>query len=194
MRDTVCDWDSNLPVRELEAARHNSRRAELSICLGTSLRIRPANALPLMTTRRHRQLKERCGDVVIVNLQRTPMDSHARIRIFAEVDVVMRMLLQRLDMPPDDAETKTTPTTTSSTTTATTSTAQTAGILFAGSVVAEWSEAAWTKRGEPITLPPLPLSSSSSSSSGATVARSTVLFAEVEKCKRQRQADGSEEK
>jgi len=37
-------------------------------------------------------------DLVIVNLQRTPLDKYATLRIFATVDVVMEGLMKRLEL------------------------------------------------------------------------------------------------
>ena len=55
--------------------------ADLAIVLGTSLRVSPANDLPLTTASRGKPL-------VIVNLQRTPLDPICNLRIFAKTDEV----------------------------------------------------------------------------------------------------------
>jgi mono-ADP-ribosyltransferase sirtuin 6 len=44
LKDRVCDWTSILPPDEFDRAVHHHRQAELAICLGTSLRIRPAGS------------------------------------------------------------------------------------------------------------------------------------------------------
>lgn len=38
-RDAVLDWDDALPEKDFELAIHHSRRADLSLCLGTSLQV-----------------------------------------------------------------------------------------------------------------------------------------------------------
>ncbi|KAG0576917.1 hypothetical protein M758_5G111700 [Ceratodon purpureus] len=72
--------------------------ADLAIVLGTSLKVSPANDLPLTTANRGKPL-------VIVNLQRTPLDRICSLRIFAKTDEVMAMLAEKLGMeipPPRD--------------------------------------------------------------------------------------------
>ena len=68
------------------------------ICVGTSLRIRPAGNWPLRTRRRNG--KAAPGKIVIINLQRTHLDRYASIRIFARCDTVFEALLRELDLPP----------------------------------------------------------------------------------------------
>ena len=76
--DTLLDWDDPLPEDDLERSEYHCRNADLVICLGTSLRIQPANQLPLQAKR-----------FVIVNLQQTPMDDSAALIIRERVDVVL---------------------------------------------------------------------------------------------------------
>lgn len=64
LRDTVLDWKDCLPKEELEKAEHYSSKADLSICLGTTLQIVPSGTLPLLTKRNK-------GKLVICNLQPT---------------------------------------------------------------------------------------------------------------------------
>jgi len=94
LHDLTYDWDTDLPPEEFKTAEDHFRRANLCLCLGTSLRIRPAGNLPMKTVRLNGKAK--AGDLVIVNLQRTHLDDKASIRIFAPVDKVMRMLMDLL--------------------------------------------------------------------------------------------------
>ncbi|KAG8127039.1 putative NAD-dependent deacetylase sirtuin-6-like protein, partial [Naja naja] len=64
LMDTILDWEDSLPDRDLNLASEASRRASLSITLGTSLQIKPSGDLPLLT-------KKKGGKLVIVNLQPT---------------------------------------------------------------------------------------------------------------------------
>ncbi|XP_065912939.1 NAD-dependent protein deacylase sirtuin-6-like isoform X3 [Dysidea avara] len=64
LRDTVLDWKDCLPKEDLEKADHHSSKADLSICLGTTLQIVPSGTLPLLTRRNK-------GKLVICNLQPT---------------------------------------------------------------------------------------------------------------------------
>eukprot|EP00494_Astrolonche_serrata_P011603 UN11690 len=56
----------------------HSRKADLSLCLGSSLQIRPARQLPLRTTRRNGKPKP--GQLAIINLQKTPIDTKSDIK------------------------------------------------------------------------------------------------------------------
>jgi len=94
--DRICDWTSILPPDEFDRAVLHHRKAQLAICLGTSLRIRPAGNLPLRTTRKNG--KPEPGKLVIINLQATDLDRHADLRIWAKVDDVMKGLLEGLKL------------------------------------------------------------------------------------------------
>ena len=47
----VLDWDDALPEDDLEASEEHASNAQLALCLGTSLQVRPANSLPLRTVK-----------------------------------------------------------------------------------------------------------------------------------------------
>lgn len=102
--DGVLDWDSALPVKELRKAERHTKSANLVICLGTSLRIRPAGNMPLMCVRRNG--KRRAGRLVIVNLQNTHLDKKCTLRMFARCDSVMKGLMDALGIAIDEFKTK----------------------------------------------------------------------------------------
>ena len=85
LRDTMLDWEDELPEEEFELATQHCARADLAICLGTSLRIEPAGSLPLNAKK-----------FVIVNMQVTPKDNDAELVIRAKVDDVMSDLVRKL--------------------------------------------------------------------------------------------------
>ena len=85
LRDTILDWEDELPEKDFSKAQSMCESADLVIALGTSLRIVPAGTLPL-----------KGKAFVIVNLQPTPYDSKARLVIRHSVDVVMKGLLNNL--------------------------------------------------------------------------------------------------
>nr|XP_023906011.1 NAD-dependent protein deacetylase SRT1-like isoform X2 [Quercus suber] len=62
LKDTVLDWEDELPLKELNPAVEQCRMADVVLCLGTSLQITPACDLPFQTLRGG-------GRVIIVNLQ-----------------------------------------------------------------------------------------------------------------------------
>ncbi|CAI5502460.1 unnamed protein product, partial [Closterium sp. Naga37s-1] len=95
LRDSVLDWEDALPPSELERAEDECSKADLVLCLATSLQITPAANLPLRALRNG-------GRMVIVNLQKTPKDKKASLVIASRVDQVMAHLMAslRLTIPP----------------------------------------------------------------------------------------------
>eukprot|EP00898_Chlorokybus_atmophyticus_P003542 jgi/Chlat1/4189/Chrsp27S04285 len=92
LRDSILDWEDELPEQELSQADYYASQADLMICLGTSLQITPACNIPIRT------LKNK-GKVVIVNLQTTPKDRRASLIVRAPVDDVMRNVMSYLNIP-----------------------------------------------------------------------------------------------
>jgi NAD+-dependent protein deacetylase sirtuin 6 len=78
LRDTLLDWEDPLPEEDFVRAENHCQKADLILCLGTSLRIQPVNQLPLMAKQ-----------FVIVNLQVTPLDQEATLIVRERVDTVM---------------------------------------------------------------------------------------------------------
>ncbi|XP_065178622.1 NAD-dependent protein deacetylase Sirt6-like [Sycon ciliatum] len=95
MRDTVLDWEDDLPEPDFENATLNSKKADLSICLGTTLQIVPAGTLPLQA------LKQPNGKLVICNLQPTKHDKKATLIIHARVDDIMSHVMEFLGLAID---------------------------------------------------------------------------------------------
>ncbi|XP_058019614.1 NAD-dependent protein deacylase sirtuin-6 isoform X1 [Ahaetulla prasina] len=91
LMDTILDWEDSLPDRDLNLASEASRRASLSITLGTSLQIKPSGNLPLLT-------KKKGGKLVIVNLQPTKHDRQADLCIHGYVDEVITKLMKLLGL------------------------------------------------------------------------------------------------
>ncbi|KAL3906966.1 MAG: hypothetical protein SGARI_003761 [Bacillariaceae sp.] len=83
MHDILLDWEDM--VLDLEKCNEECEKADLVICLGTSLRINPVGSLPLLAKQ-----------FVIVNLQQTPFDEQAALVIRAQVDEVMSTLMFQL--------------------------------------------------------------------------------------------------
>lgn len=95
LRDTVLDWEDALPSKEMSCAEKHCRVADVVLCLGTSLQITPACNLPLKCLRGG-------GEIVIVNLQKTPKDKKASLVIRGFVDKVIAgaMNLLNMQIPP----------------------------------------------------------------------------------------------
>lgn len=98
LRDTILDWEDELPVYELDKAHEFCSKADLVICLGSSLQIQPVNKLPFLCKKR----KIDKGKVVIVNLQKTVMDKKADLVIHDYVDDLMRRLVDILELKVND--------------------------------------------------------------------------------------------
>jgi len=96
LRDTVLDWDDELPEDEFHKAQIECYKSDLVLCLGTSLRIQPAASLPTLAKK-----------YVIVNLQVTPYDDKAELIIRAKVDFVMNNLMKALNFEDWDISTGT---------------------------------------------------------------------------------------
>lgn len=90
--DFVLDWESEVPHNDLERAESASSNCQLSLALGTSLRIVPAADLPAQTLRHG-------GDIAIVNLQKTPVDSAAQVVVHSTVDSVLARVVHLLGLP-----------------------------------------------------------------------------------------------
>ncbi|XP_005094298.1 NAD-dependent protein deacetylase sirtuin-6 [Aplysia californica] len=89
--DTILDWEDSLPERDLELAEEHSRKADLSLCLGTSLQIVPSGNIPLLT-------KKNGGQLVIINLQATKHDKKCHLKISTYVDQVMKKICEALNI------------------------------------------------------------------------------------------------
>jgi len=91
--DNIVHFGENLPEQELEKAIGHSNKGDLALVLGTSMKVSPACNIP------DRIWKKPGGKMVIVNLQKTPFDRYAALRIFGESDLVLAMLMEELDLP-----------------------------------------------------------------------------------------------
>lgn len=92
--DSIINFGENLPERELEEGFLHSKRADLCLAMGSSLTVTPAADMPSTVGERGKRL-------VIINLQKTPLDDIAALRINGECDKVMRLVMEKLgiDVP-----------------------------------------------------------------------------------------------
>jgi len=49
LKDSIINFQENLPEKELDSGFTHSQLADLHLCLGSSLRVRPASDMPLET-------------------------------------------------------------------------------------------------------------------------------------------------
>jgi len=94
LRYTVVAFSQSMPDLCLEKAEVESKKCDVSLCMGTSMRVSPACDLPLMGRKKWKDQHK----LVIVNLQKTPYDDKCALRIFAKVDEVMQLLLNELNL------------------------------------------------------------------------------------------------
>jgi len=95
LQDTIINFGENLPPVPLQKAYDNSDLSELHLVLGSSLTVTPACTNPKRTV-------QHGGKLVICNLQKTPLDDRAFIRIYARCDDLMKLVMQKLglEIPP----------------------------------------------------------------------------------------------
>eukprot|EP01080_Neovahlkampfia_damariscottae_P002457 gene2457-3167_t len=91
LHDTLLDWDDELPENDLLLAESHLKKADLVLCLGTSLRVQPANQLPLLTLKND-------GNLVICTLQKTPIDEFANLILHTKVDEIMSHIMEHLNI------------------------------------------------------------------------------------------------
>eukprot|EP01083_Nonionella_stella_P140540 431081_1 len=90
--DTIINFGENLSEIELNAAATNAETGDLCLAMGSSLTVNPAASFAKSFG------TDKNKDLIIINLQKTPMDDVASIRIWGKVDDAMRLLMQKLDL------------------------------------------------------------------------------------------------
>lgn len=88
--DSIINFGENLPEYELTRSFEEAGQADLCLAMGSSLTVTPAAHIPRDVAKR--------GRLVIVNLQATPLDKYAYLRINGLCDDVMRRLTAKLDL------------------------------------------------------------------------------------------------
>ncbi|OQR66494.1 NAD-dependent protein deacetylase sirtuin-6-like [Tropilaelaps mercedesae] len=92
LRDSILDWEDELPTEGLNASLEHCRQADLVLCLGSTLQILPVGTMPLQARRNNPNAK-----IVLVNLQDTKLDKKCDLKISYYVDTVMEKLFEKLD-------------------------------------------------------------------------------------------------
>jgi len=88
---TIC-FGQELPPKPLALAEENSEKADLHLALGSSLTVTPAADCPRTTA------FKRDGNLVIINLQNTPLTNIAKFQIYAKTDEVMARVMEKLQL------------------------------------------------------------------------------------------------
>merc|ERR1712130_301994 len=100
--DTIINFNENLVEETLEKAQENTDQCDVMLALGSSLTVTPAADLPEEVGDRWSEEKDKGQNpknhLVIVNLQKTPLDDVCSLRIFAKIDDVMVPLMKELGL------------------------------------------------------------------------------------------------
>ena len=91
LKDSIINFGENLPEKDLNLAFAHAEKADLCICMGSSLTVSPANEIPENVSNRKQRL-------VICNLQKTPLHSRCDLPIYSMCDDIMSGLMKRLDI------------------------------------------------------------------------------------------------
>jgi NAD-dependent SIR2 family protein deacetylase len=91
LEDSIINFGEGLPEDDLDAAFNHGSCADLCLCMGSSLRVTPAADIPKATF-------DNGGKLVIVNLQKTPLDAYAALSIYGKCDDVMERLMTKLNI------------------------------------------------------------------------------------------------
>jgi len=91
LADTIINFGENLPEKPMNLAFVNAKKSDLHLVLGSSLTVSPANQMPEDTV-------SNGGKLVICNLQKTPHDKLAHLRIYAKTDDLMKLVMEKLEI------------------------------------------------------------------------------------------------
>jgi len=75
----------------MNLAFEHAQKADLHLVLGSSLTVSPANQMPEDTANKD-------GKLVICNLQKTPKDKLAHLRIYSKTDDLMKLVMEKLEI------------------------------------------------------------------------------------------------
>lgn len=91
LHDSIIHFGENLPEKALKDGFRNARAADLVLVLGSSLTVTPACDMP-------KQAAQGGARLVIANLQKTPLDDLAALRIHARCDDLMAAVMGELGL------------------------------------------------------------------------------------------------
>lgn len=89
--DSIINFNEDLPEGELEKGFENAKLADLCIVLGSSLRVYPAANIP-------GDMIKRGAKVVIVNLQKTPLNKKCALEIHSKIDTLIVGVMKQLGL------------------------------------------------------------------------------------------------
>ena len=89
--DSIINFGENLPEKELNDSFAHAKEADLCLAMGSSLRVTPAANIPEL-------VGERKKNLVIVNLQKTPLDNVAALRVNALCEVFIEKVMKKMEI------------------------------------------------------------------------------------------------
>jgi NAD-dependent SIR2 family protein deacetylase len=93
LRYTSVAFEQSMPDLCLDEAERLSKKCDVSLVIGSSMRVTPACNLPVLGAGKNKNHK-----LIIINLQKTPYDDSCALRIFARVDQVFDKLMKLLEV------------------------------------------------------------------------------------------------
>ncbi|KAF6832527.1 silent information regulator family protein [Colletotrichum musicola] len=97
--DSIINFGESLWEEPLQLARDNAKAADLCLALGSSLTVTPANEIPETVARKKRSRGAAGGRLAICNLQSTPLDELAELRVWSATDELMARVMEKVDIP-----------------------------------------------------------------------------------------------
>jgi len=91
--DSIVNFDEALPADPLQRARDHAKKSDLCLVLGSSLMVTPANGIPEIVG------QKKGAKLAICNLQKTPLDGYADVRVYSKTDSLMMRVMEKLDIP-----------------------------------------------------------------------------------------------
>ena len=88
LNDSIINFGENLPEYELNRSFEEGDKADLCLAMGSSLTVTPAADIPKEVSKK--------GRLIIVNLQSTPLDKIAYMRINGMCEDVMKRLAAKM--------------------------------------------------------------------------------------------------
>lgn len=89
LKDTIINFGENLREDILDMGYAHGSEADLMVCVGSSMRVNPAADMAGMTAKRG-------GNLVIINLMKTPLDPYATLVINGRCQQVFELLMKKL--------------------------------------------------------------------------------------------------
>lgn len=89
--DSIINFGEYLPVKEYNDSFEHAEKSDLCLVLGSSLRVETAANMPYATA-------TGIGKLVIVNLQATPLDKYADLRVNSFIDDLMIKVMAKLNL------------------------------------------------------------------------------------------------